>query len=66
MQNYCNIVKDKLNSIILGMEKNVSTFVVDSKKNLYPHYTINTFWYQLFFYFITLYVLLWFDYVLLL
>ncbi len=33
MQNYCNIVKNKLNSLISEMERNVSTFVVDSKKN---------------------------------
>ena len=33
MQKYCKIVKNKLNSIIRKMEKNVSDFVVDPKKN---------------------------------
>ena len=33
MQKYCNIVKNKLNAIIRDMEKNVSDFVVDSKKD---------------------------------
>ena len=33
MQNYCNIVKNKLNSLIRSMEKNVSDFVVDPKRD---------------------------------
>ena len=33
MQNYCNIVKNKLNSLIRSMEKNVSDYVVDPKKD---------------------------------
>ena len=33
MQNYCNIVKNKLNMLIRKMEKNVSDFVVDPKKD---------------------------------
>ena len=33
MQNYCNIVKNKLNMHIRSMEKNVSNFVVDPKRD---------------------------------
>ena len=33
MQNYCNIVKNKLNMLIRNMEKNVSVFVVDPKRD---------------------------------
>lgn len=33
MQNYCNIVKNKLNSLIRSMEKIASDFVVDPKKD---------------------------------
>ena len=33
MQKYCNIVKNKLNMIILNMEKNVFSFVVDPKRD---------------------------------
>ena len=33
MQNYCNIVKNKLNSLIRSMEKNVSDFIVDPKRD---------------------------------
>lgn len=33
MQKYCKIVKNKLNSIIRKMEKNVSAFVADPKKD---------------------------------
>ena len=33
MQNYCNIVKNKLNMLIHNMEKNVSDFVVDPKRD---------------------------------
>ena len=33
MQNYCNIVKNKLNMLIRSMEKNVSNFVVDPKRD---------------------------------
>lgn len=33
MQNYCDIVKNKLNSLICEMEKNVSSFVVNPKKD---------------------------------
>ena len=33
MQNYCNIVKNKLNMLIRSMEKNVSDFVVDPKRD---------------------------------
>lgn len=33
MQKYCNIVKNKLNSIIVEMEKNISAFVTDPKKD---------------------------------
>ncbi|MDE5854936.1 MAG: hypothetical protein K2H19_07750 [Ruminococcus sp.] len=33
MQNYCNIVKSRLNAIIKQIEENISDFVVDSKKN---------------------------------
>lgn len=33
MQNYCNIVKNKLNSIIRKMEKNISAFGADLKKS---------------------------------
>ena len=33
VQNYCNIVKNKLISIISNTEKNVSAFVVDPKKD---------------------------------
>ena len=33
MQNYCNIVKNKLNMLIRNMEKNVSDFVVDPKRD---------------------------------
>lgn len=32
MQNYCNIVKNKLNLLIRSMEKKVSDFVVDPKR----------------------------------
>ena len=33
MQNYCNIVKNRLNMLIGNMEKNVSDFVVDPKRD---------------------------------
>ena len=33
MQKYCNIVKNKLHSLIRSMEKNVSNFVVDPKRD---------------------------------
>ena len=33
MQNYCSIVKNKLNSLIYGMEKNVSAFVVEPRRD---------------------------------
>ena len=33
MQNYCNIVKNKLNMLIWNMEKNVSDFVIDPKRD---------------------------------
>ena len=33
MQKYCNIVKSKLHSLIRSMEKNVSYFVVDPKRD---------------------------------
>ena len=33
MQNYCNIVKNKLNTLICNMEKNISDFVVDPKRD---------------------------------
>ena len=33
MQNYCNIVKSKLNTLICNMEKNVSNFVVDPMRD---------------------------------
>ena len=33
MQNYCNIVKNKINSLIRCMEKIVSDFVVDPKRD---------------------------------
>lgn len=33
MQNYCNIVKNKLNMLISGMEKDVSSYVVDPKRD---------------------------------
>lgn len=33
MQKYCEIVKNKLNELIDGMDKNVSDFVVDPKKD---------------------------------
>ncbi|WP_455529678.1 transposase [Ruminococcus sp.] len=33
MQNYCNIVKNKLNMLIRNMEKNNSDFVVDLKRD---------------------------------
>ncbi len=33
MQKYCNIVKNKLHSLIRSMEKNVSYFVVDPKRD---------------------------------
>ncbi|MCR4889633.1 MAG: transposase, partial [Ruminococcus sp.] len=33
MQNYCNIVKKQLNMLIRNMEKNVSAFVVDPKRD---------------------------------
>lgn len=33
MQNYCNIVKNKFNMLIRRMEKNVSAFVVDPKRD---------------------------------
>ncbi len=33
MQNYCNIVKNKLNTLICSMEKNVSAFVADPKQD---------------------------------
>lgn len=33
MQNYCNIVKNKLHMLICNMEKNVSDFVVDPKRD---------------------------------
>jgi len=33
VQNYCNIVKNKLNMLIRSMEKNVSNFVVDPKRD---------------------------------
>lgn len=33
MQNYCNIVKNKLNTLICSMEKNVSAFVTDPKQD---------------------------------
>ncbi|SFY06845.1 hypothetical protein SAMN04487832_1244 [Ruminococcus sp. XPD3002] len=29
MQNYCNIVKNKFNTLIQNMERNVSAFVAD-------------------------------------
>lgn len=34
MQNYCNIIKNKLNMLIRSMEKNVSAFVTEPKRNL--------------------------------
>ena len=33
MQKYCNIVKNKLNTLISDMEKNISDFVVDPKRD---------------------------------
>lgn len=33
MQKYCKVVKNKLNSIIIKIEKNVSDFVADPKKD---------------------------------
>ena len=33
MRKYCNIVKKKLNMLIRSMEKNVSDFVVDPKRD---------------------------------
>ena len=33
MQKYCNIVKNKLNTLISDMEKNISDFVVDAKRD---------------------------------
>ena len=33
MQNYCNTVKNKLNLLIKRMEKRVSDFVVDPKRD---------------------------------
>ena len=33
MQKYCNIVKKQLNMLIRNMEKNVSAFVVDPKRD---------------------------------
>ena len=33
MQKYCNIVKNKLNNLIINMEKNISDFVVDPKRD---------------------------------
>ncbi|OPZ21756.1 MAG: hypothetical protein BWZ04_00736 [Firmicutes bacterium ADurb.BinA205] len=33
MQNYCIIVKNKLNMLIRNMEKNKSDFVVDPKRD---------------------------------
>lgn len=33
MQNYCNIVKNKLNTLTCSMEKNVSAFVADPKQD---------------------------------
>ena len=33
MQKYCNIVKNKLNTLIQNMEKNVSAFVADPKRD---------------------------------
>ena len=33
MQNYCNIVKNKLNTLICSMEKNVSAFVAYPKQD---------------------------------
>ena len=33
MQKYCNIVKNKLNTLIINMEKNISDFVVDPKRD---------------------------------
>lgn len=33
MQNYCNIVKNKLNMIISRMEKYVPSYVVDPKRD---------------------------------
>ena len=33
MQKYCNIVKNKLNTLISNMEKNISDFVVDPKRD---------------------------------
>ena len=33
MQKYCNTVKNKLNMLIQNMEKNVSNFVIDPKRN---------------------------------
>ena len=33
MQKYCNIVKNKLHSLIRSMEKNVLNFVVDPKRD---------------------------------
>ena len=33
MKTYCNIVKNKLNTLICNMEKNVQAFVVDPKRD---------------------------------
>ena len=33
MENYCSIVKNKLNMLIHSMEKNVSEFVVNPKRD---------------------------------
>ena len=33
MENYCSIVKNKLNMLIRSMEKNVSEFVVNPKRD---------------------------------
>ena len=35
MENYCSIVKNKLNMLIHSMEKNVSEFVVNPKRDLF-------------------------------
>ena len=33
MQKYCNSVKNKINTLISNMEKNISDFVVDPKRD---------------------------------
>ena len=33
MHNYCNIVKNKLNTLICNMEKNNSDFIVNPKRD---------------------------------